>query len=223
MAITIRWLAHASFQLVAAGRNYYFDPSTKGTGLKEKDFSPADLILVSHGHDDHCDKGLIKKIRKGGSPVIAPEHLKKEIGFGVFPVNAGGFMMLGSGEKVIGVAAYNVNRFRSPGTPFHPKEQGAGYIIEVAGKKIYHAGDTDLIPEMAALSSAGIDVALLPAGGTFTMDLQEAAEAALLIKPKVAIPMHLKGADPQAFKAAVESKSSTKVVLLAPGAKFELD
>ncbi|NMC06851.1 MAG: MBL fold metallo-hydrolase [Candidatus Lokiarchaeota archaeon] len=223
MGITIKWLAHASFQVVAAGRNIYFDPSTKGTNLKEKDFSPADLILVSHGHDDHFDKGLIKKIRKGGSPVIASDALKKEIGFGVFPVNPGGFMQLGSGEKVIALDAYNMKRFRSPGKPFHPKGEGAGYILEVAGKKIYHAGDTDLVPEMAGLAERNIDVALLPAGDTFTMDMKEAAEAALLIKPKVAIPMHTKGADPQAFKAAVEAKSGIKAVILAPGGTFQLD
>jgi len=223
MGMTIRLLAHATVQVVAGNKNIYFDPSTKGTGLKDKDFSPADLILVTHGHDDHLDKGLLKKIRKGGNPIIAPDNLKKEIGFGVFPVSAGSFMQLGSGEKIIGVAAYNVKRFRSPGKPFHPKGEGAGFILEMNGKKIYHAGDTDLIPEMESLAERGIDVALLPAGDTFTMDVHEAAEAALHIKPKVAIPMHLKGADPQAFKKDVEAKSSIKVAILAPGGSFQLD
>ncbi len=223
MGITIRLLAHATFQVVAGNTNIYIDPSTKGTGLKDKDFSPADLILVTHGHDDHCDTGLLKKVRKGGSPIIAPDNLKKKIGFGVFPVSAGSFMQLGSGEKIIGVPAYNVKRFRSPGKPFHPKGEGAGYILEINGKKIYHAGDTDLIPEMESLAERSIDVALLPAGDTFTMDVHEAAEAALLIKPKVAIPMHLKGADPQAFKKDVESRSSIKVAVLAPGGTFQLD
>ncbi|MEX2682251.1 MAG: MBL fold metallo-hydrolase [Candidatus Sigynarchaeota archaeon] len=223
MSITIRLLAHATVQVVAGRKNIYFDPSTKGTGLKDKDFSPADLIMVTHGHDDHLDKGLLKKIRKGGFPVIAPDNLKKEIGMGHFPVSAGSFMQLGTGEKIVGVEAYNVKRFRSPGKPFHPKGEGAGYILEIDGKKIYHAGDTDLIPEMEALAKRGIDVALLPAGDTFTMDVHEAADAALLIKPKVAIPMHLKGADPQAFKTDVESKSSIKVAILAPGGSFQLE
>ncbi len=223
MGITIRLLAHATIQVVAGNTNIYFDPSTKGTGLKDKDFSPADLILVTHGHDDHLDKGLLKKIRKGGNPIIAPDNLKKEIGFGVFPVSAGSFMQLGSGEKIIGIEAYNVKRFRSPGKPFHQKGEGAGYVLEINGKKIYHAGDTDLIPEMELLAQRGIDVALLPAGDTFTMDVHEAAEAALLIKPKVAIPMHLKGADPQAFKKDVESKSSIKVAILAPGGLYILE
>jgi L-ascorbate metabolism protein UlaG (beta-lactamase superfamily) len=98
-----------------------------------------------------------------------------------------------------------------------------GFILKLEEKKIYHAGDTDLIPEMEGIHDADIDVALLPSGDTYTMDLEEAVEAALIIKPKIAIPMHLKGADPAIFKEKVESQSDIKVVILGEGEEYTLE
>ena len=216
-------MAHATFKIKTDDQVIYIDPTTKGTGLKKDDFEPADLILVTHGHQDHFDKDLLKKIRKLGKPVIAPENLKKDMkGIVVWDLSPGQFMKMADGSATIwAVQAYNVKRFRSPGNPFHPKGYGVGYVLKVDGKKIYHAGDTDLIPEMEKLLD--IDVALLPSGDTYTMDSMEAAEAAILIKPKVAIPMHLKDSDPEVFKKEVEAKSSTKVVILRNGEEYTLE
>ena len=223
MGITIRCLAHASFQIKTESHVIYIDPSTKYTNLKEKDFEPADLILVTHSHADHCDPKLLKKIRKLGSPILAPSSCKDTIGKAgvVWDIDAGQFMEISGGIKVRAVPAYNVKRFRSPGEPFHPKGLGVGFILTLEGKKIYHAGDTDLIPEMEGMYN--IDVALLPAGDTYTMDMSEASEAAIMINPEVAIPMHLKGANPEEFKSNVESKSSTKVVILGEGDEYILE
>lgn len=224
VGITIKYLAHASFQIKTNDQVIYIDPSTKGTGLKKEQFQPSDLILITHGHQDHFDKDLIKKIRKLGSPVIALENVKKELGsIPVWTMKAGEFMQISGGATVWAVEAYNVKRFRKPGEPFHPKGLGVGYIIKIDEKKIYHAGDTDLIPEMDNMRTANIDVALLPSGDTYTMDLLEAAEAAMKIEPKVAIPMHLKGNDPSPFKEKVESRSSVKVVLLSEGEEYSLE
>ncbi|MHA1961241.1 MAG: MBL fold metallo-hydrolase [Candidatus Thorarchaeota archaeon] len=222
MTITIRCLAHASFQIKTESQNIYIDPSTQHTGLKEKDFEPADLILVTHAHQDHFDKKLLKKIRKMGSPIIAPPSVKKEIKDGVvWDMSPGQFMQMGDGTHIKAVEAYNVTRFRPNGEPFHPKGLGVGYILKVEGKRIYHAGDTDLIPEMEDLFD--IDVALLPSGDTYTMDMNEASEAATTIEPEVAIPMHIKSADPEVFKKNIESKSSIKVVILGEGEEYALD
>jgi L-ascorbate metabolism protein UlaG (beta-lactamase superfamily) len=223
LGITIRLLAHASFQIKTESKIIYIDPSTKYTNLKEKDFEPAYLILVTHSHEDHCDPKLLKKIRKMGSPIVAPTSCKKAIGKAgvVWDLDAGQFMDISGGIKVRAVPAYNVKRFRSPGQPFHPKGLGVGFIITLEGKKIYHAGDTDLIPEMEGMY--GIDVALLPAGDTYTMDISEASEAAIMINPEIAIAMHLKGANPEEFKTNVESKSSTKVVILGEGEEYTLE
>ena len=94
-----------------------------------------------------------------------------------------------SDVKIQAVPAYNVNKFRSPGVPFHPKEKRyVGFIVTIDGQKIYHAGDTDVIPEMENYDT---DVALLPVSGTYVMTGDEAVEAADMIRPKVVIPMHV--------------------------------
>ena len=93
-----------------------------------------------------------------------------------------------SGVEVLAVSAYNVDKFRSPGQPYHPRESGGvGYVVGLDGIRYYHAGDTDAIPEMADVHC---DVALLPVGGKFTMTWEEAAQACELIDAKAAVPMH---------------------------------
>ncbi|MBE0526031.1 MAG: MBL fold metallo-hydrolase [Candidatus Thorarchaeota archaeon] len=225
MTVTIRLMAHASVQIKTDTQNIYIDPSTKGTGLKKDHFQPADLILVTHGHQDHFDKDLLKKIRKPGNPVIAPESLKKEMkGIIMWDLNAGQMMKMGDGTTTIwSVPAYNVKRFKSPGNPYHPKDLGVGYILKVGEKKIYHAGDTDFLPEMDRLEEADIDVALLPIGDTYTMDIADATEAASVIKAKIVIPIHVKDSNPDTFKTEVESKTSSKVVILKAGEEYKIE
>jgi len=120
------------------------------------------------------------------------------------------------------VEAYNIPRANSTKKVPHRKGNGVGYLMTLEDKTIYHAGDTDLIPEMGELGS--VDVALLPIGGrTFTMDVQEAVEAAIAIKPKVAIPMHIFEADPWVFKSKVEARSDIEVVPLGIGEAYYLE
>jgi len=206
--LKLKWLGHASWKIKAAGKTIYIDPYQGDYDEK------ADIILVTHSHFDHCDVNKIKMIRRGDTIVIAPEDCVQKIGP---PVET-----LKPGEKkavddivVEAVEAYNYKRFRSPGNPYHPKGFGVGYLIHAEGKTIYHAGDTDFIPEMKQLK--GIDVALLPSGGTYTMDNEEAAEAALAIEPRIAVPMHIWDTDPREFRRRVESVSDIRVVILRPG------
>ncbi|TFG26358.1 MBL fold metallo-hydrolase [Candidatus Thorarchaeota archaeon] len=225
MTVTIRLMAHASVQIKTDTQNIYIDPSTKGTGLKKNDFQPADLILVTHGHQDHFDKDLLQKIRKMGSPIIAPSSVKKEIKKGVvWDLDRGQHMDIStSNVHIWSTPAYNVKRFRPNGEPFHPKELGVGYLIRIEGIKIYHAGDTDFIPEMEQLEQAEVDVALLPIGDTYTMDIADATEAASAIQSKIVIPIHVKDANPEAFKTSVESKTSSKVVILKAGEEYTVE
>jgi L-ascorbate metabolism protein UlaG (beta-lactamase superfamily) len=205
MTLSIKWLGHASFQIKTEGKTIYVDPY-------EGEYSEkADVILVSHSHSDHCDTSKIEKVRKADTVIVAPEDCVSKIG--------GSVKILKSGEetttdniRVKAVDAYNYKRFRSPGTPYHPKGSGVGYLITAKGKVIYHAGDTDFIPEMRRLGH--VDLALLPSGGTYTMDNSEAAEAALAIQPKVAVPIHRWDTNPEEFKKKVETQSDIKAVIL---------
>jgi L-ascorbate metabolism protein UlaG (beta-lactamase superfamily) len=114
------------------------------------------------------------------------------------------------------VPAYNVNKFRSPGEPFHPKEAGhVGFVITLDGQRIYHAGDTDPIPEMADLQEKAIDIAFLPVSGTYVMTVDEAVEAAQAIQPKVVIPMHVgRGIGSLEDAQAMKEKAPVEVVIL---------
>jgi L-ascorbate metabolism protein UlaG (beta-lactamase superfamily) len=175
---------------------------------------PADLILVTHDHFDHCSKDDVKMISKPGTVLIANASSTAMLP-GARILHPGESTTVG--EVVIeAVPAYNLNKFRSPGVPFHPKSaMHNGYIITVGGERLYHAGDTDHIPEMAGYRC---DVALLPVSGTYVMTADEAAAAALDIKPRVAVPMHYGdivggAADVQRFQKLCEKAGIAVVVV----------
>jgi len=213
MDFLVKWLGHASFIIKAEGKTIYIDPYEGEYAEK------ADLILVTHSHHDHCDPFKISKIRKDDTTIIGPTDCIPKIGQKVKTLKPGEKAIVGN-ITVKATEAYNYKRFRSPGTPFHPKGLGVGYLITTREKTIYHAGDTDFIPEMNRLGK--IDLALVPSGGTYTMDNSEAVEAALAIKPKVVIPMHRWDTDPGEFKRGVEARSQIRVVTLRPGQQFKL-
>jgi L-ascorbate metabolism protein UlaG (beta-lactamase superfamily) len=213
MSISIKWLGHASFQITAEEKTIYVDPY-------EGEYSEkADMILVTHSHPDHCDLSKIKKARQPSTVVIAPEDCAAKIGGNVKTLKPGREMTIDR-ISVRAVEAYNNKRFRSPGNPFHPKGLGVGYLITVGGKIIYHAGDTDFIPEMKQLRR--VDVALLPSGGTYTMDNSECAEAVLSIKPIAVIPMHRWDTNPEELKKRVEANSNIQVAVLSKGEEFQV-
>jgi len=214
MGVVVKWLAHAGFQIKANGKIVYVDLEKHGEAAEK-----ADLILVTHSHSDHCDPDKIKNVRKKDTVIIAPEDCVSTIGGSVKSLKPGEEISVGN-IRVKAVEAYNYKRFRSPGKPFHPKGFGVGYLITTEGKTIYHAGDTDFIPEMRQLGS--IDVALLPSGGTYTMDNAEAAEAAIAIKPKVVIPMHRWDTNPEEFKKKVEANLNIKVLMLKEGEEYQV-
>jgi L-ascorbate metabolism protein UlaG (beta-lactamase superfamily) len=178
----IHWLGHDSFRIEAPGCTIYIDP------WKIQDGPPADLILITHEHHDHCSPDDVAALRQDGTVIVtikaAAIRLKGDI-----QIVAPGSELVAKGIPIRAVPAYNVNKFRGPGVAFHPREAGhVGFVITVEGQRIYHAGDTDLIPEMEGLD---VDIALLPVSGTYVMTAEEAAEAAAVIRPKVAIPMHI--------------------------------
>jgi L-ascorbate metabolism protein UlaG (beta-lactamase superfamily) len=217
MTVSIRSLGHASLQIKAKGNIIYIDLKKYGKVVETSEM--ADLILVTHSHADHCSAEKINKVRKKGTTVLAPKQSIPKIGGAVKPLKPTEEATFGD-ITVRAVEAYNYKRFKSPGKPWHPKGYGVGYLITVEGKTIYHAGDTDFIPEMKQLEH--IDVALLPTGDKYTMDNVEAADATTAINPKFVIPMHRWDTDPQKFKQKVEAESEVKVVLLEEGEEFSI-
>ena len=182
--VKLTWLGHDAFR-IEDGQVIYIDPFEIKEGAK------ADLVLISHEHDDHCSIADLKKVVTSNTVLVAHAQSKnalsklqaKEIKI----VKPGDRLTLGS-VTVEAVPAYNTNKFREPGKFFHPKEDGKlGFIVTVKGVRIYHAADTDHISEMKNMAP---DVALLPVSGTYVMTAKEASEAAASIKPKIAIPMH---------------------------------
>jgi L-ascorbate metabolism protein UlaG (beta-lactamase superfamily) len=214
VVVVVKWLAHASFQISGNGKVVYVDLEEYG-----KPVDKADLVLVTHSHTDHCDSAKIKQVRKNDTVVIAPADCVSKIGGTVKTLKPGEEATV-DGIKVRAVEAYNYKRFRSPGNPYHPRGFGVGYLITVEGKTVYHAGDTDFIPEMRQFKN--IDVALLPSGGTYTMDNEEAALAAIAINPKVVIPMHRWNTNPEELKKRVEANSKIKVLLLKEDEQYQI-
>ncbi len=182
--ITLEWKGHAGFLIIGNGKNIYIDPYKlkPGSGSEK-----ADIILITHSHYDHCSIEDLSRIVKDNTIVICPADCSSKLTklqekLDVRVIEPGQEQEI-DGVRVKAVPAYNTNK------EFHPKnEYWNGYVLEVRGVKIYHAGDTDLIPEMQDLSE--IDIALLPVGGTYTMNADEAARAAFMIKPRKAIPIH---------------------------------
>ncbi|MCS7192226.1 MAG: MBL fold metallo-hydrolase [Armatimonadetes bacterium] len=214
MAVTIEgveitWLKHDSFLLRGEGVTIAIDPY-------ELRFVPekADLVLITHDHFDHCDPNSVKIVAKPDGVILAPQNAAKKLSGDVKIVKAGD-VATEKGVKIKVVPAYNVRPERQR---FHPKNYGGvGYLVTLAGKVIYHAGDTDLIPEMDNLGQ--VDIALLPVSGTYVMDADEAAEAIKRIKPTHAIPMHygsIVGSQSDAEKLAKLVSGLTTVHILKP-------
>ena len=189
-SINIEWLGQSGFRIKTSKAVVYIDPFK--LNAEEYELDKADIIFITHSHYDHCSIEDIQKVSQHGTIIVCPPDVQskfRHIDFRVQlqiaePGNQAFFEKFG--VKYWGVPAYCINK------NFHSKEEDwLGYIIQFEGIDkvlIYHAGDTDLIPEMKDIEE--IDIALLPVGGVYTMNAGEAAKAAAIIKPKLAIPMH---------------------------------
>ncbi|MDP7180055.1 MAG: MBL fold metallo-hydrolase [Candidatus Woesearchaeota archaeon] len=207
----IIWLGHASFKIKTQDKIIYIDPYFGDYEDK------ADIILISHSHHDHLNMEKVNLISTDNTIIISSKEVASTI-HGAKPLLPGQSEIVGE-IAVEAVEAYNLNK------EFHPKGFGVGFIITLEGKRVYFSGDTDKIPEM---KSYDVDVALVPVGGIYTMNSDEAVEAIKLIKPKFAIPMHFASGvvgtidDAELFKEKVELETDTKVTILKHGESFKL-
>lgn len=203
MVDNIYWLGHDAFKIKYGSKIIYIDPFKIKEG-EEK----ADIILLTHPHFDHTSEEDVKKVMKENTLFIGVEESLAKFKGQKKVVNVGDKIKVEDKIEITAVPAYNVNK------KFHPKSNGwLGYILDLGGIKIYHAGDTDRIPEMKNFK---VNIALLPVSGTYVMTSDEAVQSALDIMPDIAIPMHyatIVGSEQDAlnFKKSLEGK--VKVII----------
>lgn len=180
------WLGHAAFRITVGRAFVYIDPYRVSD-----DSPPADLILITHGHYDHFSPQDVERLTKKDTWLVGPAAVAERVSGQVHRIGPGETIddELVRGIHISAIAAYNTSKRNPEGKPFHPRDAGwVGYALNVRGERLYHSGDTDVIPEMDSVT--GVDVALLPVSGVYVMTAQEAAEAARRIQPRVAVPMH---------------------------------
>ncbi|PIP32997.1 hypothetical protein COV53_06095 [Candidatus Gottesmanbacteria bacterium CG11_big_fil_rev_8_21_14_0_20_37_11] len=236
MSISIKYFPHSWFQIKTKDIVLYIDPAWVQSyfnnypkkvifshypepmdGLPEEDLEKADLILITHHHKDHQKKATVERLSKKDTVVIGTKKCVTDLG--KIKVITPNDVFEVKGIQVKAINSYNTINGSST-KKVHNKGECNSYVIRLEGKAIYHAGDTDFIPEMKELGK--IDVALLPIGGRFTMNIDEAVEASLAIHSRIVIPMHFLESDPQEFKSKLESKSYIKVVVLNTGETYIL-
>ncbi|OGX26999.1 MAG: hypothetical protein A3J51_06100 [Omnitrophica WOR_2 bacterium RIFCSPHIGHO2_02_FULL_45_21] len=208
MLTNLHWLGHASFRLDAS-RIIYFDP-----WKLPKDSRKAGIIFISHDHFDHFSKDDIALISTKETVLVTDKSVGRQLEGKLVckeikSLKPGNKIEVSNGVKVQAVYSYNLNK------EFHPKEDGKlGFIVTIDGISIYHAGDTDYIPEM---KDYACDIALLPVSGTYVMTADEAANAALAIKPRAAIPMHYgdivgSNSDAEVFRDSLKDKVEVRIL-----------
>lgn len=184
--IVITAIKHASLRIQFDGLEIQVDPvgAKCEPATDYSAFPKADVILVTHEHFDHFDRDAIAALQKEGSQIITNPNVRKMLGAGIALAN-GDSRKLDNGIVLDAVPAYNTTPGRDK---FHPKGRDNGYILTLDGFRIYIAGDTEDIPEMASVKD--IDIAFLPCNQPYTMTPEQAAKAARTIKPKVLFPYH---------------------------------
>ena len=170
-------------------------------------FPKADLILVGHEHGDHFDPKVIESIRKANTDIVVADKCAGKVPGAVLMKN--GDVKTIQGIKVEAVPAYNIVNQRSPGQPFHPKGDGNGYILTFGDKRVYIAGDTENIPEMAKLKD--IDIAFLPMNLPYTMSPEMTSAAAKVLRPKILYPYHFGNTDTQKLTDLMKDQKGIEV------------
>ncbi len=195
--ITIAPINHAALQLVHGSTVITVDPTSQGNydGLP----TPT-LILITDIHGDHLDPKALGAVKGPATKVVIPAAAAEQVPGGI--VMANGQTQTIDGVMIEAVPMYNLERGPAAGQLFHPKGRGNGYILTLAGRRIYIAGDTECTPEMKALKN--IDVAFIPMNLPYTMPPEEAAACVAAFKPKMVYPYHYRGSDLAAFEKPLE-------------------
>jgi L-ascorbate metabolism protein UlaG (beta-lactamase superfamily) len=197
----INWLGHDGFR-IDTEKTVYFDPFQIAGGPR------ADLILISHDHFDHCSPEDVEKIQDPQTVIVTEKDSAKKLSGDVRVLKPGDSLRVDD-INIQAVPSYNTDK------DFHPKANNwLGFIVEIEGITVYHAGDADFIPEMKDME---VDIALLPVSGTYVMTSSQAVKAAQAIHPKLAIPMHygaIVGDEQDAFNFKKALEGEVEVLIL---------
>ena len=203
--LKITFLGHGTLMLAFGPMVIHVDPVSDVADYTT--LPKADIILVTHEHFDHCETNTIEMLRKDGTVVVASESCAEKISN--YKVMKNGDVKTIQGLTIEAVPAYNMVHMRSPGSPFHPKGVGNGYVINFNDKKVYIAGDTENIPEIKELR--GIDVAFLPMNLPYTMTPEMVADAARAFRPKILYPYHLGDTDTSKLTDLLKNSTDIEV------------
>ena len=203
--LKITFLGHGSLMMEFDGKTIHIDPVARYADYSK--LPKAELILITHEHGDHLDADAISKIKKESTKIVLTENCFDQFGSGTVLENgeSGTF----SGIKIDAVPAYNIQHMRSEGNPYHPKGEGNGYVLTFGDKKVYVAGDTENIPEMANLKN--IDIAFLPMNLPYTMTQKMVADAAKMVQPKILYPYHFGNSDTQKLTDLMKEQPAVEV------------
>jgi len=187
--LAMTFLGHGTLMFELGETVIHIDPFGRVADYSE--LPEADLVLITHEHMDHLDLDALSEIVVDETVVLLTERCAEKVDHGV--VLGPGDAMTAAGIEIAAVPAYNIKHTRPGGQPFHPKGAGNGYVLTLGDTRVYVAGDTEDIPEMAELE--GIDIAFLPMNLPYTMTPAMAAKAARAFKPKVVYPYHFGNTD----------------------------
>lgn len=202
--LTINFIGHGTLMFNFDGKIIHVDPWTK---LADYSTLPkADLILITHSHQDHYDTAAIRKITKENTTLIVNSEIFESTRKGELMRN--GDAKVYQGIKIEAVSAYNTTAGRDK---FHPKGRDNGYVFNFGNHRVYVAGDTENIPEMEFLKN--IYIAFLPMNQPYTMLPQQVAEAVDKFKPKILYPYHYGDTDLEALKNLMATRTKTKLII----------
>ncbi len=203
--LEITFLGHASLMLAFNGKVIHVDPF--GRVADYASLPKADLVLITHEHQDHLDPAAIERIRTRNTAILLTAECAKKFSGGRVMKNGDKATILGVGIEA--VPAYNLVHKRDNGQFFHPNGQGNGYVLTFGTTRIYIAGDTENTPEMKALQ--GIDVAFLPMNLPYTMTPEMVADAARVFKPRILYPYHTGDTDVSRLVALLKNEKGIEV------------
>jgi L-ascorbate metabolism protein UlaG (beta-lactamase superfamily) len=203
--LRITFIGHGTLLFTCGGKVVHVDPWSQMADYSK--LPKADLVLITHEHRDHLDLKALDAIRKDGTVVVSTEIVAKQVKDALVMKN--GDVMASQGFTIEAVAAYNLVHMRSPGTPYHPKGDGNGYIITFADRRVYIAGDSENTPEMKALRN--IDAAFLPMNLPYTMTPEMVADAAKAFRPAILYPYHFGETDTQKLATLMKGEKGIEV------------